>query len=166
MRKTFNTAADCKPSLHYMVDIRSRLQKIREYVDRGEYFTINRAHQYGKTTTLRALSEYLQNEYYVIGMDFQVQMSHAKFRSENAFSGAFAKAFIRILREQAVALPAEMEAAADHLGAAAQDHSQSLELVELFQYLSAICEASDKPLVLMIDEIDSAANNQVFLDFI
>ena len=59
MGKIFNVSADCKPSLHYMVDITERLQKIKEFVDRGEYFTINRARQYGKTTTLRALKKYL-----------------------------------------------------------------------------------------------------------
>lgn len=67
---------------------------MKGYVDRGEYFTVNRARQYGKTTTLRALKEYLKNEYYVISMDFQMQMSYAKFRDENTFSVAFAKAFI------------------------------------------------------------------------
>lgn len=38
--------------------------------------------------------------------------------------------------------------------------------MSLFESLSGICEAADKPIVLMIDEVDSAANNQVFLDFL
>ena len=59
MGKVFNAAADCKPQLHYMVDISGRIEEIKRLVDRGEYFTINRARQYGKTTTLRALKEYL-----------------------------------------------------------------------------------------------------------
>ena len=29
-----------------------------------------------------------------------------------------------------------------------------------------VCMDSDKPIVLIIDEVDSAANNQVFLDFL
>ncbi len=166
MGKVFNTTADCKPNLHYMVDLRSRLKKMKEYVDRGEYFTVNRARQYGKTTTLRALGEYLRDEYYVIGMDFQMQMSHAKFRNENTFSVAFANAFLRILQEMTVEFPPEMRVAALRLETAIRDNRESVELVELFQYLSDICKVSDKPLVLMIDEIDSAANNQVFLDFL
>ena len=36
----------------------------------------------------------------------------------------------------------------------------------LFEYLSDICAASDKPIILIIDEVDSATNNQVFLDFL
>lgn len=54
MSRTFNITADCKPSLHYMVDISDRLEQIKKMIDDGKYFTINRARQYGKTTTLRA----------------------------------------------------------------------------------------------------------------
>ena len=32
--------------------------------------------------------------------------------------------------------------------------------------MNRICEASFKPVVLLIDEVDSAVNNQVFLDFL
>lgn len=41
--KIFNVSGDCKPNQHYMVDISERLRKIGEFVDKGEYFTINRA---------------------------------------------------------------------------------------------------------------------------
>lgn len=166
MGKIFNVTADCKPGLHYMVDISSRLARMKGYVDRGEYFTINRARQYGKTTTLRALKEYLKDQYYVFSMDFQVQMSYAKFRSENAFSAAFAKAFVRIIQDPDIALPEAMKTAVGNLKRATRENREDLELVELFQYLSDICRTADKPLVLMIDEIDSAANNRVFLDFL
>ncbi len=162
--KTFNITADCKPKLHYMVDLSSRLEQIKGYVDRGEYFTINRARQYGKTTTLRALKEYLTEEYYVVSMDFQMQMSYAKFRDENTFSVAFAKAFIRMAEN--LELPDEMKTVLDRLKTEIREYREELELVELFQYLSDICRIADRPLVLMIDEIDTAANNQVFLDFL
>ena len=166
MSRVFNINGDCKPDLHYMVDLHSRLEAIKGMIDEGQYFTINRARQYGKTTTLRALKEYLKDTYHVISMDFQVQMSYAKFRSENTFSLAFAKAFIRSLRSRGMSLHSGMRDAVQCLDKAVREDSEALELVELFQYLSDICRESDKPLVLMIDEIDSAANNQVFLDFL
>ncbi len=40
------------------------------------------------------------------------------------------------------------------------------EMDELFTFLSNLCEASPRPIILMIDEVDSASNNQVFLDFL
>lgn len=65
MAKTFNVTGDCKPDIHYMVNINRRLSEIKELVDSGKYFTINRARQYGKTTTLRALGRYLQSDYFI-----------------------------------------------------------------------------------------------------
>ena len=90
MGKVFNTTADCKPKLHYMVDISGRLKEITGVVERGEYFTINRARQYGKTTTLRALKHALEEEYLTVSMDFQ-KIGESKFRNENTFSIAFAR---------------------------------------------------------------------------
>lgn len=41
-----------------------------------------------------------------------------------------------------------------------------MNLADLFHLLSNLCETSAKPAVLIIDEVDSASNNQVFLDFL
>lgn len=167
MKKYFNIAADCKPQLHYMVNMESRLEKVKEYIARGEYFMVSRARQYGKTTMLRALRDYLRGEYVVVGLDFQTQMSNAKFRDENIFSAAFAKAFVREICQSAGAeISVQMQAAVDRLVDAAQNSRAELELVELFLYLSDICAVCGKPIVLTIDEVDSASNNQVFLDFL
>ena len=54
MSKIFNTSAVCRPEIHYMVDLSDRLEQIKKMVDRGDYFTINRARQFGKTTLLPA----------------------------------------------------------------------------------------------------------------
>ena len=59
-------------------------------IDAGQYFTINRARQYGKTTTLRALAKYLAQDYVVVSLDFQL-MSRKDFAEE----GTFVKAFFR-----------------------------------------------------------------------
>ena len=69
--KVFNTTANCVPEENYMVDISERLKEIKKMVDEKKYFTINRARQYGKTTTLKALANYLQDKYCVLSLDFQ-----------------------------------------------------------------------------------------------
>ena len=81
MAKSFNVTGACNPELHYMVNIDDRLQIIKRMIDRGNYFTINRARQYGKTTTLGALGKFLQDEYVVIHLDFQM-LSYEDFSSE------------------------------------------------------------------------------------
>ena len=59
--KVFNTTGVCVPEKHYMVNIENRLKKIKKLVDDESYFVINKARQYGKTTTLRVLNQYLTN---------------------------------------------------------------------------------------------------------
>ena len=49
---------------------------------------INKGRQYGKTTTLKALSEYLKDDYIVLSMDFQM-MSTANFADEQTFVLSF-----------------------------------------------------------------------------
>ncbi len=163
MGKIFNISADCKPALHYMVNIESRLNEIKRMVDRGDYFTINRARQYGKTTTLRALAGFLERDYVVVSLDFQM-LGASKFRNENTFSAAFANIFVRALEGQQ--LSEYFIQAVCALKEELRENRSELELMELFSYLSDICKCSKKPVVLMIDEVDSAADNQVFLDFL
>ena len=50
MGKKFNISGTCLSDRHYMVDLSSRLEKIGSMVENGEYFVVNRARQYGKTT--------------------------------------------------------------------------------------------------------------------
>jgi len=149
-----------------MVNIEERLQEIKLLIDRGEYFAVNRARQYGKTTILRALNRFLQNDYLVFSLDFQNQMSDAKFKNENVFSVAFARAILKSLQDSNTIYSDSMRKAVEELKIAAGENNSRLELVELFEYLSDICAASEKPVILMIDEVDSATNNQVFLDFL
>ncbi|MCC8065976.1 MAG: ATP-binding protein [Clostridiales bacterium] len=161
MAKNFNVTGACRPDKHYMVDLASRLAAISEMVKNGDYFTINRARQYGKTTTLRALAEYLRPDFIVVSMDFQ-RMSSSVFETENLFCIAFAREFLKKIRienklEDGILQP---------LKKTLEVQNEKLQLFDLFDSLSEICEKADRPIVLMIDEVDQASNNRVFLDFL
>ena len=52
-----------------MVDLSERVKEIRKLVEAGKYFAINRARQYGKTTTLNALRKDLESDYVVLSLD-------------------------------------------------------------------------------------------------
>ena len=99
--KKFNVNGRCYPEKHYMVNLDSRLQKIRVLVENGDYFVVNRARQYGKTTVLMALAQYLKEEYAVIYMSFQ-EMSEGDFRDEYHFVTAFAIRFVEIIYEKEI----------------------------------------------------------------
>ena len=133
-------------------------------VDQGEYFVINRARQYGKTTLLRALKEYLRPDYAVISMSFQ-KMSSAKFRDEYAFSQAFARDFLKKSEKETGKNGLSGEAL-QSLEKSRKEEKEWFDLVELFEGLSEVCGTAKKKVVLMIDEVDQASNNQVFLDFL
>lgn len=164
--RSFNTTGVCDPEMHYMVDLTERLAQVRVLVDNRKYFTINRARQFGKTTTLHALAYSLNHAYFVVSMDFQMQMSNAKFKSENSFSVAFAKAFISSFRANEKSSDPEYMTAIKRFEESVAAAPESFELVELFEALSALCRDMPENIVLMIDEVDSATNNQVFMDFL
>lgn len=162
--KRFNITGACRPDIHYMVNLNERLEQMKRYVETGEYFVINRARQYGKTTFLRALKQYLRGEYIVVSLSFQ-RMSSDNFASESVFSHAFANAFLREVRNKKKEINGFKEEELKGLVWIAGGE-EPVRLTRLFEVLSDLCQTADKPVVLMIDEIDSASNNQVFLDFL
>ena len=159
--KRFNTTGLCVPEKHYMVDITERLVQIKAMVDAGYYFTINRGRQYGKTTTLSALRKYLIPEYEVISLDFQ-GIGAAGFETEERFVQSFSR-LIRKEKRRGIYIPDNVY---DQFEEYINRKEHMARLDELFETISDWCYESKKGLVLIIDEVDSATNNQVFLDFL
>lgn len=158
--RRFNTEGQCNPQKHYMVRLDERMHKIRDcYVDPGSYFIINRGRQYGKTTTLRALEQYLKDDYLVISMDFQ-EITTEEYRDETTFTTAFMKLFVEAL-EECEASEEEIKPLVTLL-----EDPEACLISGMFRLLGKVCKISSKPIVLMIDEVDSASNNQVFIDFL
>ena len=161
MTKYFNTEGSCKPKEHYMVKLDDRLEMTKNLlINRKKYFVINRGRQYGKTTTLRALEEYLKDDYIVLSLDFQ-QLGTEDFADEATFSYAFADILIRTFQ---ISGADDSEEMLKPLSGMREEHGIGLK--DLFVRLSDICGNSPRPIVLMIDEVDSASNNQVFIDFL
>lgn len=153
------------PEKHYMVNLSERVSQIQKMIDAGNYFTINCARQYGKTTTLAALAKALDQQYLVISLDFQV-LGSASFQNENTFSLAFLRFFLREMKRHQAEKMSGMDELAAEMQETVKNKDEKLDLLVMFEYMSAACGNTKKPIVLMIDEIDSASNNQVFLDFL
>lgn len=164
MSKKFNTNGICYPDRHYMAALGGRLEIIKNMIEGGNYFVISRARQYGKTTLLHALKDYLGDRYYVVFLSFQ-QLSASDFETEYAFTSAFADIFLESLPDKAKSGQPVAEALRP-LEQLADEPSAAVGLRRLFKYLSRFCEASEKSVVLIIDEVDSASNNQIFIDFL
>ena len=137
MRRRFNITGSCSPQRHYMVQLDNRLEKIKEdFVDYGSYFVINRGRQYGKTTTLRALKQYLKGEYIVVSLDFQ-ELGTEEFADTVTFTRAFADVFARAFKMTEISGMREL---LEPLNEIRERHDIGLK--DLFVRLSGMCEKS------------------------
>ena len=160
MKKRFNVTGACNPKFHYMVNIDKKLIQIKNMIDRGEYFTINRSRQYGKSTTLGALRKFLKDSYIVFYLDFQ-NISHVNFQTEKSFTKVIAQELRRYIEAETRISIDRVKEIDDFI-----EQQEKHTMYELFLLLKQWCKCIKYPIVLMIDEVDSASNNQVFLDFL
>ena len=152
MRK-FNVTGLCTPEEDYMVDISGKIEQIRQLVDDRCYFTINRARQYGKTTTLNELKKRLNGEYICIKISFE-RFGDKNFDSSEAFCKVFIKHIVRALRFSS--------ATGEYADQWARDDITDFDL--LGDHITDMCEGHK--VVLIIDEVDKTSNNLVFLHFL
>ena len=161
--RRFNTAGTCRPNEHYMVDITERLAIIRKMVARGDYFCINRGRQYGKTTTLEAISKQLSDEYCVFMISFE-GLSDSTFADEEKLYSVF----VWLLTQQFEWTP--LASLDDEVGESMrsflESHDERCTEKELSKFISTICHRNKKPIVLLIDEVDQAGNYTSFLKFL
>ena len=157
--RRFNVTGVCVPEKHYMVDISDKLAQIKEMVDYGDYFTINRAKQYGKTTTLSLLKKMLKSEYIVASISFE-RLGDESFES----TAVFCRAFMRLVQRTLAYTDVSEGYRKSWLNEDVTDFNElSFHITEMCRP-SAI--GSDKKLVLMIDEVDKTSNNRTYLHFL
>ena len=150
MRK-FNVTGLCVPDTHYMADTSEKIAQIIQFVERREYFSINRGRQYGKTTTLFLLEEQLSEKYTVISISFE-GVGDSMFETEAGFCQGFLWKLAQYYTER-------------YLPGAELWTDESVVTFDLLDaFLNIACK--DKKIVLMIDEVDKASNNVIFLKFL
>lgn len=160
MRKYFNTTGACFPEEHYMVNMESRLEKIETMIDRGEYFAVNRARQYGKTTLLNLLSEKLSESYVVFSISFE-GIEDETFDTAAEFCKRFCRLLYKYMLYHSVSgIPDSLKSELKRM------QSEMMDLEDLSDLISELCVQSEKPVVLMIDEVDQAGNHKLFLTFL
>lgn len=155
--KKFNTTGTCIPEKHFMVISKNKLSKIMNMVENGEYFTINKPRQYGKTTTLYLLDRELKKkeDYFVIRISFE-GMGDERFKSEKSFIEGF---FIQLKR--VFILNKE-----DEMLRLLKENKNISHIDEFGMFITELIMLSNKKVVLLIDEIDKNSDNQLFLNFL
>ena len=155
MRKEFNITGSCNPQWHYMVDLSKRMDTVEKLIERGKYFTINRARQYGKTTMLNMVWRSLSDRYLVSPLSFE-GLGDETFAS----TAAFVASFRRQMARQLVSLRQD-----NVLTGIWQDRDAST-IEDLSSVVTDFCKACPKPVVLTIDEVDKSSDNQLFMNFL
>ena len=155
MRKEFNITGSCNPQWHYMVDTEKRFEAVENLIDRGKYFTINRARQYGKTTMLQTIRRRLSDKYLVIKTSFE-GLGDESFESISRFVTTFCRLMVGFLQE--VGVEEQIWKVFDRKDLTTFD--------ELSDTITLFCKTSEKPVVLLIDEVDKSSDNQLFLNFL
>ncbi len=153
--KYFNVTGLCIPEKHYMVDISSKVKKIIEMVERGDYFTINRPRQFGKTTTFNELVEELNKKYIVIDASFE-GIGDDLFETEEKFCEAVFRIFARCVRFSNKELHNKLKFYED----------KTKDFNELSENITSLIEEYDKDMILIIDEVDKSSGNRIFMQFL
>lgn len=155
MGRYFNVTGLCVPEKHYMADTSSMIECIiKNYIDKDAYFIINRARQYGKTTTLKLLRNRLNNDYIVIDISFEGKEDY--FTSLNTLANGL---FFSFRRELIYDYPqlAEIFSGAP---------SSVLPVQDLSERITNLCTVAQKKVILMVDDVNKAADNRTFLSFL
>jgi len=151
--KRFNVTGLCVPHKHYMADTSGKIAEIKKLVENECYFTINRARQYGKTTTLYLLKKELQDSHLPVSISFE-GLGDDCFASQEAFCSILVNLIAKSLKFT--------NASNEYIEKWKENKITNFNL--LSSHITEMCE--DKKIVLMIDEVDATSNNRIFLQFI
>lgn len=149
MSKRFNTTGPCIPGRHYMLPPLERIPRALILAEEEEYFVIHAPRQSGKTTSIRALRDelnrrgdcyavYCSLEAPAVGSDHTMVMNDIAMHIQRS-------AKLDLKMPELMDIPLNLA-----------DSSFVIQGV-----LSGICEKLDKPLVLLLDEVDSVLGDSL-----
>ncbi len=144
MARWFNIAGPCFPEDHYIIPLERRVGEALELLEQGRWFSLVSGRQTGKTTLIQWLAKTLtaRGDRLVLWIDLEM----ARGRPDPAV----AMPIVLDILANAVALHAPSCAASP------ADVARWLETPDtaLFHYVRGLCAASDRPVVLLLDEAD------------
>ncbi len=157
MRKKFNDTGLCIPGRHYMADTSRKIAQIMQLVEEGEYFTINRPRQFGKTTILSLLAKQLskQDDCLTLKISFE-GTGDAPFADEREFCPAL----LRIIARSVMFTNPEM---AEYFTG---ESRQISNFEDLSLFISRYVIRTGKHVVMLIDEVDKSSDSRIFLNFL
>lgn len=154
MEKFFNTAGPQKSEDNYTIDPLSRfdLDEVLTMIRQQRYFVLHAPRQSGKTSCMLALRDYLNKEGNFIAIYANVEAGQA---SRNDKDTVVRSIVDNLVNEMTIIMRDDKaESARKSVNDAGTD-------VKLSLFLSKLCQSLDKPLVLIIDEIDALVGDSL-----
>ena len=142
MPKWFNTAGLCFPGKHYMVDPVTRLNEVEELIRKEFYFTLHAPRQTGKTTYIHALTRKLNAEGKYISLVASCERAgYGSITVEDAneiiINSIYSAACLQLPEKHRPENPV------------------GKKYLDLKFYLEKWARDQQKPIVLLVDEIDA-----------
>ncbi len=158
MQRYFNTECACNPDRDYMVDITEKFLKTRRLIDNAKYFCINRARQFGKTTMLSTINKNLREDYLVVSISFEDILNEI-WQDTCKFCQVFCSkiSFAMMMLDKANN---------DYIDYWEKASEEMLDFEILSTKIQKFCLRSSQKIVLLIDEVDNASNNDLFVKFL
>ena len=148
MPRYFNTAGPCKPNLHYMLSPLDRLPDLMRLIVQQGYFVIHAPRQTGKTTAMMALAQQLTASglytAILLSAESGAAYPHDPDRAQRYILNDWQNTCKAVLPPE-LQPPKFAEIQAD----------TGIMTLDLRTVLQAWTEASPRPLITFIDEIDS-----------
>ncbi|KAF3890567.1 ATP-binding protein [Tolypothrix campylonemoides VB511288_2] len=146
MPRWFNIAGPCQEDIHYMLPPTARLPDIEELIQQRSYFVVHAPRQTGKTTAMLALAKQLTESGRYTAVVVSVEVGSA-FNND---IGAAELAILGTWRDTIeVRLPKDLQPPVWNKEEPGRRIRASLQ---------TWAQASSRPLVIFIDEIDSLQN--------
>lgn len=141
--RLFNIAGNCLASKHYMLPPLPRIPDALKLVQDECYFVLHAPRQSGKTTAIRALRDELNRQGNVYAVYCTLEAAAVESQRHNVIASITST----IRRAILTSLPdAKLEGIVPDLS--------DLDSI-LVAYLNQVCSHLEKPLVLLLDEVDS-----------
>ena len=155
MAKEFNTTVTCDPARHYMVDTTKKMKVFEKLIDGKKYFSITRARQFGKSTSLNWIYDNLSDRYLVVPISFE---------TSDTANWLSTKTFYEYFCENMATIDCNNTSVNEYWADAKKNDVNDFKSFSLV--IVDFCKTIGKKVVLTIDEVDKSLDNQLFLNFL
>lgn len=109
------------------------------------------------------LKESLDDEYAVFSISFE-GIGDKAYQDENNFCRLFCGLlYDAIYYKEVTGLSEEIEAVCKQMS---ESGNQTVDFREVSNFITRMCQETEKPVILIIDEVDQASDQKIFLDFL